>query len=81
MNELDGTYEYPQGFKRGGVNIEPGGEWYCDKSYTTAKQDMDWPRELSRHPKRKRHKVVGKKWIQTKYGRTKYLNKRYEDEQ
>ena len=50
-----------------------------DESYTTLNQENLSKRNFSRHPNKKRHKVTNKRFIQTKHGRTDYLNKRFED--
>lgn len=78
------VYEYPNDYKPSKAYVD--GKFIdveytqYDETHTTLNQLTSTKRTYSRHPNKKRHKVTNKRFIQTKYGRTKYLNKRFEED-
>lgn len=82
--ELENSvYEYPGDYKPrkawvDGQYVDVEFTQY-DETHTTLNQENSSKRTYSRHPNKKRHKVSNKKFVRTKYGRTKYLNKRFEE--
>lgn len=74
-------YEFPDGFSKYNVDIEPGGVYHNDISGTTRNENDNPHYECVRHPnKRKKRGSLGREFTKNRLSGTRYWRNRFGEE-
>lgn len=78
FDKMGNKFEFPHGYHTSHIDIQEGGDYYHDVSYTTFNDNQDRWRKCSRHPnKHKKRGSLGREFTSLGMSGTRYWRNRF----